>query len=146
MHRRSGRALKPYDRKTRHIDNGSGQMKLRTKQEVEKAVKETIAQFLETQLGDKFEAVVIQVEDDAIVVKFKDILPPAEKRLIRHDEGMRLIKELKEKLIEKVKPNLKIAVESLIGAEIMDIHSIFNETTGEVIVIFTFNKELTPKK
>ena len=117
-------------------------MKLRTKQEIEKAIKETITQFLETQLGDRLEAVITHIEDDAIVVKFKDILPPAEKRLIRHDEGTRLIKELKEKLIEKAKPNLKAAVENLIGVEITDIHSIFNETTGEVIVFFTLKNAL----
>ena len=117
-------------------------MKLRTKQEIEKAVKETIAQFLETQLGDRLEEVVAQIEDDAIIVKFKDMLPPAEKRLIRHNEGTQLIKELKEKLIEKVKPNLKAAVENLIGVEITDIHSIFNETTDEVVVILTLKNAL----
>lgn len=117
-------------------------MKMRSKQEIEKAIKETIARFLETQLGDRLEAVVAQVEEDAIVVKFKDMLPPAEKMLIRHDEGTRLIKELKEKLIEKIKPSLKVAVENLIGVEITDIHSIFNETTGEVIVFFTLKNAL----
>ncbi len=117
-------------------------MKIRSKQEIEKAIKETITQFLETQLGDRLEAVVTQIEDDAIVVKLKDILPPAEKMLIRHDEGTRLIKELKEKLIEKVRPSLKAAVENLIGVEITDIHSIFNETTGEVIVFFTLKNAL----
>jgi uncharacterized protein YbcI len=117
-------------------------MKTRTKQGIEKAIKETTTQFLETQLGDRLEAVVAQVEEDAIVVKFKDILPPAEKRLIRQDEGTRLIKELKEKLIEKIKPSLKVAVENLIDVEITDIHSIFNETTGEVIIFFTLKNAL----
>ncbi len=117
-------------------------MKIKSKQEIEKAVKEIIAQFLEVQLGDRLEAVVTQVEEDAIVVKFKDILPPAEKRLIRQDEGTRLIKELKEKLIERAKPSLKAAVENLIGIEINDIYSIFDETTGEVIVFFTLENVL----
>jgi hypothetical protein len=40
-------------------------MKLRTKQEIEKAVKEAIAQLLETQLGDRLEVVVTQAEEDA---------------------------------------------------------------------------------
>jgi uncharacterized protein YbcI len=118
-------------------------MEPRTKQEIEKAIKETITQFLEAQLGDRLEAVVTQIiEYDAIVVKLKDILPPSEKMLIRQDEGTRLIKELKEKLIEKVKPNLKAVVENLIGVEITDIHSIYNETTGEVIVFLTLKNAL----
>lgn len=41
-------------------------MKLRTKQEIEKAVKEDIAQFLETQLGDRFETVVILTLKNAL--------------------------------------------------------------------------------
>ena len=53
------------------------------------------------------------------------VLPPAERHLAKNQEGERLIRELKEKLIEKAKPLLKVLIEKLTEAEVVDIHSSF---------------------
>jgi len=112
------------------------------KQEIESAVSETITKFLEEQMGEQAEQVITQVVGDTIIVKFKGILPPAERHLAKKQEGVKLIKELKEKLIERAKPLLETMIKDLTKTEVVDIHSSFNVETGERIEIFTLNKNL----
>lgn len=115
-------------------------MSAKTKQEIESAVSKAITKFLKEQMGEQAEAVAVQVLADAIIVRFKGILPPAERLFVKNQEGMKLMKELKEKLIERVKPLLEVMIKDLVDAEVVDIHSSFNPATGERIEIFTLNK------
>ena len=114
----------------------------KTKQEIESAVSEAMTKFLKEQLGEQAESAVVQVAGDAIIVRFKGVMPPAERFLVKNQEGMKLIKELKEKLIERAKPLLEVMIKNLIDAEVIDIHSSFDPATGERIEIFTLNKNL----
>ena len=114
----------------------------KTKQEIESAVSEAMTKFLKEQLGEQAESAVVQVAGDAIIVRFKGVMPPAERFLVKNQEGMKLIKELKEKLIERAKPLLEAMIKNLIDAEVIDIHSSFDPATGERIEIFTLNKNL----
>ena len=117
-------------------------MKSKSKQEIEYAVSEAMIKFLKEQMGEQAEAVVVQVVGDAIIVRFKGIMPPAERLLVKNQEGIKLIKELKEKLIERAKPPLEAMIKNLIDAEVVDIHSSFDPASGERIEIFTLNKDL----
>ncbi|MBU1366853.1 MAG: DUF2294 domain-containing protein [Candidatus Omnitrophica bacterium] len=114
----------------------------KTKQEIESAVSEAMTKFLKEQLGEQAESAVVQVAGDAIIVRFKGVMPPAERFLVKNQEGMKLIKELKEKLIERAKPLLEVMIKDLVDAEVIDIHSSFDPATGERIEIFTLNKNL----
>lgn len=114
----------------------------KSKQEIENAVSEVMRKFLKQQMGEQAEAVITQVVGDTIIVRFKGVLPPAERHLSRNQEGERLIKELRGKLIEMAKPLLEAMIENLTEAEVVDIHSSFNVETDEGIEIFTLNKDL----
>ncbi len=114
----------------------------KTKQEIKSAVSEAMTKFLKEQLGEQAETAVVQVAGDAIIVRFKGVMPPAERLLVKNQEGMKLIKELKEKLIERAKPLLEVMIKNLIDAEVVDVHSSFDPGTGERIEIFTLNKNL----
>jgi len=93
-------------------------------------------------MGEQAEAVITQVVGDTIIVRFKGILPPAERHMAKDQEGERLIKELKARLIERAKPLLETLIKNLTEAEVIDIHSSFNVETGERIEIFTLDKDL----
>lgn len=114
----------------------------KSKQEIESAVSEAMTKFLKEQMGEEAEAVITQVVGEAIIVRFKGILPPAERHMVKDQEGERLIKELKVRLIERAKPLLEAMIKNLTDAEVVDIHSSFNAETGERIEIFTLNKDL----
>jgi len=114
----------------------------KSKQQIESAVSEAMSKFLKEQMGEQAEAVISQVVGDTIIVRFKGVLPPAERQLTKNQEGVKLIKELKGKLIERAKPLLETLIRNLTGAEVIDIHSSLDAGTGERIEIFTLNKNL----
>ena len=117
-------------------------MTIKLKLDVEAAICQKLTMILKEQIGEQVETATAEVVDDAIIVRFKGILPPAERIMAKKEDGMELIKELKEKLIEKIKPLLEQTIKELTGAEVVDIHSSFNPETGERIEIFTLNKNL----
>jgi len=114
----------------------------KSKQEIECIVSEAMTKFLKEQMGEEAEAVITQVMGDTIIVRFKGVLPPAERYMVKNPQGMKLIKELKGKLIEKAKPRLQVLIGNLTDAEVIDIHSSFNAETGERMEIFTLDKDL----
>lgn len=114
----------------------------KSKQEIESIVSEAMSKFLKEQIGEEAEAVITQVVGDTIIVRFKGVLPPAERHMVKNQQGVKLIKELKEKLIEKAKPLLEALIENLTNAEVIDIHSTFNPETSERMEVFTLDKDL----
>ncbi len=60
----------------------------KTKQEIESAVTEVMSKFLKEQMGEQAEAVITQVVNDTIIVRFKGVLPPAERNLVKDQEGI----------------------------------------------------------
>jgi uncharacterized protein YbcI len=109
-------------------------------QEIEASVNGAMGRFLEEHLGERSETVNTRIFEDTIMVRFKELLPPAERHMMRKHEGLRMIKELKLKLIERAAPLLKEMIRNMTGAEVVDIHSSFNPSTGEHVEIFTLNK------
>lgn len=114
----------------------------KSKQAVESAVSEAMTKFLKEQMGEQPETVSTQVVENTIIVRFKGVLPPAEKHMVKNQEGMKLIKELKVKLIERAKPLLETLIKNLTKAEVVDIHSSFSPETGERIEVFTLNRNI----
>jgi len=117
-------------------------MTIKLKLDVEAAICQKLTMILKEQIGEQVETATAEVVGDTIIVRFKGVLPPAERMLAKKEEGIKLIKELKEKLIEKIKPLLEQTIKELTGTEVVDIHSSFNLETGERIEIFTLNKDL----
>lgn len=114
----------------------------KSKQEIEFEVSKKMSIFLKEQLGEEAKTVKTQIIDDTIIVRFKSVLPPAEKDMARSKEGAKTIKELKDKLLKEVKPLLEELIKNLTEGEVIDIHSSFDTETDERIEIFTLNKSL----
>lgn len=117
-------------------------MSNRPKEEIASAVGEAVQKFLNSHMGECAEEIFAQVVDDAIIVRLKGVFPPAETDLCHNDKGIKLIKELKEKLIERAKPLLKVMIEGLAEAKVLDIHSSFNPHTGEHVEVFILDRKL----
>lgn len=117
-------------------------MAAKAKQDIESKINQELLQLLKDHLGEEAKTVSSEVVDDAIIVRFKGVLPLAEKHLSEDPDGAKLIHELKMKLIEEVKPALELCIEDATGAKVIDIHSSFNLATGERIEIFTLNKKI----
>jgi len=114
----------------------------KSKEEIESIVSQSMTKFLKEQMGENIEQVITQVVGDALIVRFKGVLPPAERHLAKKQEGKKLIIELKGKIIERAKPLFKVMIENLINSEVIDIYSSFDVATGECVEVFTLDKDL----
>jgi len=117
-------------------------MAVKAKQNIKLKINQKLLQFLREHLGEETKDVVSEVVEDVIIVRFKGVLSLAEKHLSKDLQGAKLIQELKVKLIEKVKPALKLYIEEITGAKVIDVYSSFNLATGERIEVLTLNKSV----
>jgi uncharacterized protein YbcI len=118
------------------------QMITNSKKAIKSTINKELLKLLKEHLGEEAKTVSSEVVDETIIVRFKGVLPLAEKYLSEEPGGAKLIHELKMKLIEEVKPALELCIEEATEAKVTDIHSSFNLAMGERIEIFTLNKKL----
>ena len=114
----------------------------KSKQGIESEISQAMAGFLKEQLGEDAKTIKTQLIGDTIIVRFKSVLPPAERNMARSPEGAKTIKELKNKLLNEIKPLLEELIRNLTEADVVDIHSSFDTETDERIEVFTLNKIL----
>jgi len=114
----------------------------KSKQEIESAVSAHLSKFLKEQMGEQVKTLTTQLLEDTIIVRLKDLLSPAERCLIKDWEGLKLIKELKAKLMEGSKDSLKTLIKDLTGVEAVDIHTSFNTQHSELVIVFSMLENL----
>lgn len=117
----------------------------KSKERIELEIGKKIAEFLKEQIGEKTEDVITRIMEDTIMVKLKEALPPAERQLMREPEGIRAVKELKEKLIEGIKPRLENIIKELTDSKVINSHSSIDSRTGDRIILFSIEENLEEK-
>jgi uncharacterized protein YbcI len=117
-------------------------MPLKTKAEIESAINDELPRFLKKHFGEEPAAISTEVIDEAIIVRLKGLLPPAEKHLSGELGGAALIHQLKTKLTEKVRPDLASLVETVSGASVIDVHSSLDVAKEERVEVFTLNQKI----
>lgn len=107
--------------------------------EVHDRLCKEIIRFEKEIMGRGPEEVKAYILDDLIVLRLQGVLTRAEMKLLEHSEGdreMSMIKEFRQKLIEKNRGQLERVVEEATGCRIRSIHTDLSTVTGERIIIF----------
>ncbi|MBD3425604.1 MAG: DUF2294 family protein [Candidatus Omnitrophica bacterium] len=117
-------------------------MKVTSKSAIEDSVNQAMNKFLREHLGERSAKVTTKIFADTIVIREREVLPPAERHMLRDKKGMVMIKELKKKLMERASPLLREIIEELTGAEVVDFHLDMDINTGERIEIFTLDQDI----
>lgn len=114
------------------------------KPEMEHQISEAIINFEKEYMGrGPLEARTFIVED-MILVRLKGVLTRAELQLVKaedSDRGRKLIKEVRIELIEKGRPLLDAAIESITGRKVISLHTDISTITGERVIIFTLEND-----
>jgi uncharacterized protein YbcI len=98
-----------------------------------------IIRFEKDIMGRGPEEVKAYIIDDMIILRLKGVLTRAEMNLLEYGEGekeMALIKEFRQKLIEKNRHHLDEIIKEVTGCSIRSIHTDLSTRTGERIIIF----------
>lgn len=81
--------------------------------------------------------------NDMILVRLRGILTPAEVKLAENREGQVLVKETRRQLFESCRPLLESIVRDVTGCGVISLHTDMSTKTGERIVIFTVDTDLS---
>lgn len=104
-----------------------------------------IIRFEKEIMGRGPEEVKAYIVDDMIILRLKGVLTRAEINLLDHGEGekeMALIKEFRQKLIDKNRSYLDDMIRSITGCCVESVHTDLSVRTGERVIIFVVNQQL----
>ena len=83
-----------------------------------------------------------RIVEDPILIRLKDMLTPAEKRLTEDPNGRHLLKSLRTRLIENSRGLLEEAIEGLTSVPTISLHSDLSIRTRERISVLTLAENL----
>ena len=118
-------------------------MKNMTQGQAEAEFTRAIVQFEKEYLGrGPVDARTFFIKD-MILVRLLGLMTPAENKLAETSDGRSLIKETRRQLFESSKPMLEEIVSSVTGTALISLHTDMSTVTGERIVVFTVDQDLT---
>jgi uncharacterized protein YbcI len=110
--------------------------------QVEAQISEALVKFEREHMGRGPNRTRTYFLDDVIIVRLEGVLTPAELQLAKDLAGVKLLKEVRQMLIENSKDMLKRMMKQIIDRDVISMHSDISAKTGERIIVFTL-KELS---
>lgn len=111
----------------------------KTKGRIEADVSEAMIKFEKEFMGRGPLETKTYIIDDIVLVRLKGVMTPAEHQLATTDDsprGRELIKQVRHELLEKGRPLLQTAIQTIVGRRIVSLHTDISTSTGERIVVF----------
>lgn len=113
-----------------------------TRGETEAAFTRAMIQFEKDYLGRGPHEVRTFFVSDMILVRLRGILTPAEVKLAETREGKTLVKETRRQLFETARPLIAEMVETIVGCQLVSLHTDMSSKTGERVVVLTVDVNL----
>jgi len=113
-----------------------------SKGQIEASLSEAIIKFEKEYMGRGPKEVKTHILGDLILVRLKGVLTPAEKQLVKNEEGKKLIKQVRENLIEGSRDILATVLKEITGRKMISLHTDISTKSGERVIIFVLDKKL----
>jgi uncharacterized protein YbcI len=111
----------------------------KTKGQLEAELSEAVIRFEKEYMGRGPLEAKTYILDDIVLVRLKGVLTRAEHQLAKTTEpadGRELIKRVRVALLEKGRPMMETAVESIVDRKVKSLHTDISTVTGERVIIF----------
>ena len=82
---------------------------------------------------------------DMILVRLRGLMTPAEQKLAAEADGRDLVKEMRRQLFESSRPLLEEIVQTIVGAQVISLHTDMSTKTGERMIILVVDTDLDKK-
>jgi uncharacterized protein YbcI len=108
--------------------------------EAESAISQAIVKFEREYMGRGPEDAKTNIFDEVVFVRLQGVLTPAERHLAKAEDsagGRKLIKEVRQELLEKARFLLETIIIDVLGCKIKSMHTDISTLTGERIIVFT---------
>jgi len=117
-------------------------MEVKTRGMVEAEFTKAFIQFEKEYLGRGPLDVRTLFLNDMILVRLQGLMTPAEHKLAESDQGRELLKEMRRRLFEGARPAIESLVRTIVGCEIISLHTDMSTKSGERIVVLVVNVNL----
>jgi uncharacterized protein YbcI len=107
----------------------------RSNAELEQAISDCVAFFLDTQMGEHARSVAAHLSGDTVTVRATGCLAPGERLLVQDEQGWRLFQKFKDQQFEKVRPQLEEQLEKLTASKVLNIVSALGQNGLRVEVV-----------
>jgi uncharacterized protein YbcI len=114
-----------------------------TRGEAEAQITQAVVKFEREYMGRGPEESKTFIIEDNVFVRLRGVLTPAEKQLAKAENtvtGRKLIKEVRQELIEKARFLLETIVSDVLGIKVKSLHTDISSVTGERVIIFTLEQ------
>jgi uncharacterized protein YbcI len=112
----------------------------RRQNRTEAAISDEMMAFQHEFVGRGPDRIRTRIVEDLVVVRSFGVLTPAEKQLAKSYEGRRLIKAMRQQVLEAGRSNLESTVQKHTGAKVISIHSDISTKSGEWLDVFVLDR------
>ncbi len=112
----------------------------RRQSRVEAAISDEMMAFQHEFVGRGPDRIRTRIVEDLVVVRSFGVLTPAEKQLVKSFEGRRLIKAMRQQVLEAGRSVLEGIVEKHTGAKVISVHSDISTKSGELLDVFVLDR------
>jgi uncharacterized protein YbcI len=114
----------------------------KSKGQIEAEITEAIVKFEREYMGRGPKEARTYIVDDIILVRLRGVLTPAEQQLGKDKEGILLIKQMRQTLLESARGILETLIKDITQQEVVSIHADVSAKTGERIIVFSLEGNL----
>jgi uncharacterized protein YbcI len=114
----------------------------RRQSKMEAAISDEMMAFQHEFVGRGPDRIRTRIDEDLVVVRSFGVLTPAEKRLAESFEGRRLIKAMRQQVLEAGRSVLEGIVQKHTSAEVVSVHSDISTKSGEWMDVFVLDRAL----
>src|SRR6266508_407605 len=112
-----------------------------TRGEIEGAVRNAIIRFEQEFMGRGPEDVRAFIVRDIILVRLKGVLTPAERQLAKTEDGIEMVKRLRQTLIAQGRKNLSEEIAEITGVKVIALFTDIDTHIGERILVFALAQD-----
>jgi uncharacterized protein YbcI len=106
----------------------------------EAAISDEMMAFQHEFVGRGPERIRTRIVEDLVIVRSFGVFTPAENQLANTYEGRRLIKAMRQQVLEAGRPDLEAIVQKYAGVEVVSVHSDISTKSGEWIDVFVLER------
>ena len=108
----------------------------------EAAISDEMMAFQHEFVGRGPDRIKTRIVEDLVIVRSFGVLTPAERQLATSFEGRRIIKAMRQQVLEAGRSVLERIVQKHSGAEVISVHSDISTKIGECLDVFVLESSV----
>jgi len=113
--------------------------------EMENAIRNAIIKFEQEFMGRGPTDVRAFIIHDIILIRLKGVLTPAERQLAKSEDGIGMVKQMRQNLIAQGREQLCRDILEITGSEATGLFTDIDTSIGERVIVFSCSQDLESK-